>query len=267
MDLGGLRVRRMGFGARWIANAGSDEAHALLRRALELGVDFIDTADLYGGGWSERLIAEALHPYPEGLVIATKGGQMPIEGGAVPNGRPEYLRSACEASLERLRLECIDLYQIHCPDPEVPVEESLGALTELRAEGKVREIGLSNFFAHLLDAALACADVVSVQNLYNVFERISDHEIGICEGRGLAFLPWHPLARGDVDGRDGELERIAAGHGATPAQVALAWLLHRSPAMLLIPGTTSPEHLEENVAAAALRLGDDELRRLDGLSG
>lgn len=254
----------MGFGARWIWKLGPEGARSLLRLALELGVNVIDTADIYGGGSSERLIAEALHPYPDGLVIATKGGQAAIDGQTAPNGRPEYLRWACEASLQRLRLERIDVYQLHCPDPQVPIEESLGALAELRAEGKIRHIGGSNFFAQLLDAALDTVELVSIQNIFSLAERLSEHELDKCEQNGVAFMPWHPLDRGSLAERDGELARVALAHAASPAQVALAWLLHRSPVMLPIPGTTSETHLVENVAAAKLRLTEEELARLGG---
>jgi pyridoxine 4-dehydrogenase len=256
-------VNRMGLGARWLDYRGPEAAHALLHRALELGVNLIDTADVYGADHaSERLIADALHPYPAGVVIATKGGQVVVEGRPQPNGRPEHLRAACEASLRRLRLDTIPLYQLHQPDPDVPLEESLGALTALQTEGKVRHIGVSNLFRGDLDRALELAPIVSVQNLYNVGRRGSDPEVDTCARHGIAYMPWRPVFEGEIPG-DGELARIAAERGATPAQVALAWLLARSEAMLPIPGTSSLAHLEENVEAARLALSDEELARLE----
>ncbi|HKK08482.1 MAG TPA: aldo/keto reductase, partial [Gemmatimonadota bacterium] len=213
---------------------------------------------------SERLIAEALHPYPDGLVIATKGGLTRSGPGEWhPDGRPEHLREALHGSLGRLKLERIDLYQLHRPDPEVPLEESLGALVRLREEGKIRHIGISNVDVDQLERALDVADVVSVQNRYNLEDRDAEDVLEACAARGLAFLPWYPLAAGPLAGDGGEAARVARELGATPAQVALAWLLRRSPEMLPIPGTSSPEHLEENVAAAALELGDDAFRALD----
>jgi pyridoxine 4-dehydrogenase len=260
LTLGGdLVVRRMGIGARWVTIHDSEAGCALLRRALELGINLIDTADVYGGdNASERLIAEALHPYPADLVIATKGGQKSIDGRPVPDGRPAYLRAACERSLRALRVETIDLYQLHNLDPDVPLEESLGALVQLRDEGKVRHIGVSNVFRELLDIALAVAPVVSVQNQYSVESRVSDPEVDLCERRGIAFMPWAPILMGDL-GRVSALARVAAERTATPAQIALAWLLARSKTMLPIPGTASIEHLEENVRAAELRLSAEEL--------
>jgi pyridoxine 4-dehydrogenase len=245
--LGDLNVCRMGFGAMWMSTANPEPCRALLRRAVELGIDLIDTADTYGNGASELMIAEALHPYPDGLVIATKGGQTVVDGQVIADGTREHLRAACEASLRRLRLDTIDLYQLHMPDPEVPLEESLGALAELRAEGKVREIGGSNLFRENLDLALDAAPLVSLQNQFNIENRNSEHEVGVCEQRGIAFIPYRPLAGGSL---------------GTKAPVALAWLFQRSPTMLPIPGTTSIEHLEQNVAAAQLRLSDDELAHL-----
>ena len=259
----GPAVRRMGFGARWITNAGPEASRALLHHTLELGIDLIDTADVYGGGYSEEFIADALHPYPEGLVIASKGGQVSKDGVPGPDGRPEYLRAACEESLRRLRLDSIPLYQLHNPDPEVPIEESMGALSELQAEGKIQQIGVSNMFAELLEAALAAARVVSVQNRYNVVQRFSEAAIDRCAAEGVAFMPWQPL-----NGTDHEaLRTVANERGVAPAQVALAWLLARSPAMLVIPGTASIEHLEQNVAAAALELSADEMAQLEALGG
>jgi aryl-alcohol dehydrogenase-like predicted oxidoreductase len=263
LTLGGdMPVRRMGFGARWVTAPGSDAGSALLRRAIELGVNLIDTADVYGGdNASERLIAEALHPYPADLLIATKGGQKSVDGRPVPDGRPAHLREACERSLRALRVETIDLYQLHSLDPEVPLEESLGALVQLRDEGKVRHIGVSNLFREVLDLALAVAPVVSVQNQYSVAARRSDPEVDLCKRQGIAFMPWAPILMGDL-GQVTALARIAAERGATPAQIALAWLLARSETMLPIPGTSSIEHVEENVRAAELRLSDEELALL-----
>jgi pyridoxine 4-dehydrogenase len=263
---GDSRVNRLGFGARWLDAAGWEEGRSLLRRALELGVNLIDTADTYGGdNASERLIADALHPYPAGLIIATKGGQVVREGQPVANGRPDHLRSACEGSLRRLKLDRIDLYQLHMADPEVPLEESLGALNELRQEGKVRHIGVSNLFRGDLDRALDVAQIVSVQNLYNLGRRGSDPEVDWCEGRTLIYLPWGPLFLGELP-VGGALQQLAQEREATTAQIALAWLLARSPAIVPIPGTSTIEHLEENVGAAALRLDDEELALLDAYS-
>jgi pyridoxine 4-dehydrogenase len=269
--LGGDRaVRRIGFGAMRITGAGtwgqpSDPAAArkLLRRAVELGVNLIDTADSYGPEVSERLIAEALHPYPEDLVIATKGGTR--RGGPYQwrtDARPSSLREACEASLRRLRLERIDLYQLHEVDPAVPLEESVGTLSELQAEGKVRHIGVSNVTVEQLASARTVAQIVSVQNRYNLVERASEDVLAVCDRDQLAFIPWMPLARGTLAGRRRRLRRIAAAHGATAGQVALAWLLQRSAVMVPIPGTSSIAHLEENVAAREVRLADDDMAAL-----
>jgi pyridoxine 4-dehydrogenase len=267
LALGGdLTVCRMGFGAMWMTHAHPEPCRALLLRAVELGIELIDTADVYGNGSSELMIAEALHPYPSGVVVATKGGQTVVDGKPVANGRPDYLREACEASLRRLRLEAIDLYQLHMPDPDVPLEESLGALAELRSEGKVRHIGGSNFFRAGFDLALSAVPLVSVQNQFNLTSRNSDPEVATCQERGLAFIPYRPLGGGSVAHANGVVARIAEAHGATNAQVALAWLLRRSPSMLPIPGTTSIAHLEENVAAARLRLTAVELAQLDALA-
>ncbi len=266
-----LEVRRMGYGAMRITGEGiwgeppdPEAARAVLRRTVELGVGFIDTADSYGPAVSERLIGEALHPYRDDLVIATKGGLTRSGPGKWSRDcRPEHLREACERSLERLRLERIDLYQLHAVDPEVPLEESVGALVELRDEGKVRHIGLSNVDAAELERAREIAPVVSVQNRYGVGDRESDPVLDACERHGLAFIPWFPLGAGDA-GQHAALRRVAADRGATPFQIALAWLLARSPSMLPIPGTSSIEHLEENVAAGAIRLTDDEVAALSG---
>jgi pyridoxine 4-dehydrogenase len=269
---GDLEVRRLGFGAMRITGRGiwgppddPDEARAVLRRAVELGVDFIDTADSYGPEVSEELIAEALHPYPDGLVIATKGGLRRTGPGVWPrDARPERLRECCEGSLRRLRLDRIDLYQLHSPDPKVPLEESLGALRELQEAGKVRHIGVSNVSASELERARKVVDVVTVQNRYNLAARDSADVLEACERAGLGFIPWDPLATGDLARPGSDLDEIAAAHDATPAQVALAWLLARSPVMLPIPGTSSVDHLEENLDAARVALGDDEVRRLEG---
>ena len=265
-----LEVRRLGYGAMritgegiWGEPADPDEARAVLRRAVELGVNFIDTADAYGPEVSERLIAEALYPYPEDLVIATKGGLTRSGPGQWHrNGRPEHLREACEASLQRLRVDRIDVYQLHAVDDDVPLEESVGALVELHQEGKIREIGVSNHDVEQLERARKLTDVISVQNRYEVSDRGSDAVIDVCERDGLAFIPWNPLGAGESGDHD-DLKRIAAEHDATPFQVAIAWMLARSPAMLPIPGTSSVPHLEENIAAAALELSDDQLAELN----
>src|SRR5437868_7477844 len=256
IDVGGdLTVNRLGFGAMRITGPGiwgyppdRDRARKALRRAVELDVTFIDTADSYGPEVSENLIAETLYPYPEDLVIATKGGQTrPGPGLWVPDGRPGHLRAACEGSLRRLRLDEIPLYQLHRPDPRVPLEESVGALVALKDEGKIRHIGLSNVNETELHRAMALTPIVSVQNLFNVGNRRSAAVLDVCETERLAFIPWAPIAQGAPGGR--ALSRIASAHGATPHQTALAWLLARSPFMLPIPGTASVTHLEENVAA------------------
>jgi aryl-alcohol dehydrogenase-like predicted oxidoreductase len=267
---GDLEVRRLGFGAMRICGPGvigwpGDRENALrvLRRALELGVDLVDTADSYGPEVSELLIAEALHPYPDGLVIATKGGLIHREVGRwLPDGRPEHLREACEASLRRLRLERIDLYQLHRPDPEVPLEDSVGELARLREEGKIRHVGLSNVTTEELAQARAVVPIASVQNRYSLTDRAAGDVLGECERLGIAFLPWYPLAAGDLALPGGAVGRIASARGATPAQVALAWLLARAPVVCPIPGTGSLGHLEENAAAASLELSEEELAEL-----
>jgi aryl-alcohol dehydrogenase-like predicted oxidoreductase len=267
---GDLEVFRMGYGAMRITGPGilgwpDDRANALrvLRRAVELGVNLIDTADSYGPEVSELLIAEALHPYPPGVVIATKGGLRREGRGPWPrDGRPEHLREACEGSLRRLRLERIDLYQLHAVDPEVPFEESVGELGRLLEEGKIHHVGLSNVSVDQLHRAQELVPVVSVQNRFNLTDRSSDDVLDECERQGIAFLPWYPLAVGDHAEPVGELGRIAAARGTTPAQVALAWLLARSPVVVPIPGTASVSHLEENVASADLELTDEELATL-----
>jgi aryl-alcohol dehydrogenase-like predicted oxidoreductase len=240
-----------------------ENALAVLRRAVELGVNLIDTSDAYGPEVNELQVAEALHPYPDGLVIATKGGLVRNERADwIRDGRPEHLREACEASLRRLRVDRIDLYQLHAVDERVPIEESVGELARLREEGKVWHIGLSNVSVAELERARRVVPVVSVQNRYNLADRHSEDVLEACEGDGLAFLPWYPLAVGDLAQSGGRLDEVARRHDATPAQVALAWLLRRSPVMLPIPGTASLEHLEENVAADGIELGDEDFAAL-----
>jgi len=272
IDVGGdLTVNRLGYGAMRITGDGIwgepkslDEAKAVLRRAVELGVDFIDTADSYGPEVSENLIAEALHPYPDNVVVATKGGLVrPGPGQWVPDGRPEHLREALEGSLRRLRLEQIPLYQFHRPDPKVPVEESIGALAELKAQGKIRHIGVSNFTEEQLRTAQRLTPIVSIQNRYNVDDRQSESLVDLCEQEGLVFLPWAPIQ--NLDGNQA-VQQAAAKYGATAHQIVLAWLLARSPSILPIPGTGSVGHLEENVAAAGLELTSAEVAAISGLA-
>ena len=274
-DIGGeLSVNRLDFGAMrlcgpgiWGEPEGPEAARAVPRRALELGINLIDTADAYGPEVNEWQIAEALYPYPEDLVIATKGGvTRPGRDQWVPEGRPEHLRRACEGSLRRLRLERIDLYQLHTPDPKVPFEESAGALAELREEGKIRHVGLSNVNAGQLEQAQEIVPIASVQNRYNLIHRFSEDVIGLCEREGIGFIPWFPLATGNLARAGSSLDEMASRRGVAPGQVALAWLLWRSPVMLPIPGTSSVEHLEENVAAAAIELNEAELEELSVLS-
>jgi pyridoxine 4-dehydrogenase len=269
--LGGeLTVRRLGFGSMRLTGEGiwgepddHDEALAVLRRAVELGVNLIDTADSYGPEVAENLIAEALHPYPDGLVIATKGGLVrPGPSRWEADCRPEHLREACEGSLRRLRLDRIDLYQLHTVDSKVPFEKSVEALASLREEGKIRLVGLSNVGVEELEKALDIVPIVSVQNRYNLEYRKSEEVLEACEERGIGFIPWFPLATGSLARQGGPLDAIASRHDATPSQVALAWLLARSPVMLPIPGTSSVEHLEENLAAAFIELADEEVEEL-----
>jgi pyridoxine 4-dehydrogenase len=273
-NLGGdLPVHRLGFGAMRITGKGiwgeprdHDEAIAVLRRSIELGINLIDTADAYGPEVSERLIAEALYPYPEGLVIATKGGL--LRSGPdqwYPDGRPEHLREAVEGSLRRLRLDCIDLYQFHRPDPEVPFEESVGTFAELREQGKIRHVGLSNVTVDQLHKAQQIVPIVSVQNRYNLTDRESEDVLKACEEQDIGFVPWFPLATGDLAREGGVLDRVAKAHNAAPSQIALAWLLQRSKVMLPIPGTSSVAHLEENTRAARIQLTEDEFKELDSL--
>ncbi|GAA3962853.1 aldo/keto reductase [Actinomadura viridis] len=271
---GDLPVHRLGYGAMQITGPGiwgepADRGESLrvLRRAVELGVTLIDTADSYGPFVSEELIAEALHPYPDDLVIATKGGLTRSGPGQWhPVGRPEYLRQCVEMSLRRLRLERIDLYQLHRIDPKVPLDEQIGVLRELRDEGKIRHIGLSEVSVDELEAARKHAPIVSVQNLYNLTSRNSQDVLERCEAEDIAFIPWFPLATGKLAEPGGTLAEAAARHDASPAQLALAWLLHRSPVMLPIPGTSKVAHLEDNLAAAAISLTGDEVARLDALA-
>jgi aryl-alcohol dehydrogenase-like predicted oxidoreductase len=268
---GDLPVHRMGFGAMRITGPGiwgepddPEAARALLRRAHELGVDFVDTADAYGPESSERLIAQALHPYPEGFVVATKGGSVrPGPNQWMMNGKPDHLKRACEESALRLRVDTIDLYQLHGPDPNVPFAESVGALKELQDEGKVRHVGLSNVKVGQLEEARGIVDVVSVQNRYSLSDRGSDDVLAACERDGIAFLPYFPLAAGKLTKHGGALDEVAKAHGATASQVAIAWLLERSPNMLPIPGTSSADHLEENMGGATLDLSDEEFAALD----
>jgi pyridoxine 4-dehydrogenase len=268
--LGDLTVNRMGFGAMRLTGHGiwgdpddREGAKDVLRRAVELGVNFIDTAASYGPEVNETLIAEVLHPYPEHLVIATKGGlTRPGPGEWQRDGRPETLRASLEGSLSRLRVDRVDLYQLHAVDPQVPLEESVGTLVELQREGKIRHVGLSNVDARQLAAARAIVTVVSVQNRYNLADRHSESVLEVCERSGIAFLPWFPLALGELARSGGRLGQVARSRGATPAQVALAWLLRRSPVMLPIPGTSSVEHVEENIAAAGFELTDGEFADL-----
>jgi aryl-alcohol dehydrogenase-like predicted oxidoreductase len=272
ITLGGeLTVNRMGFGAMRLTGRGiwgppenPEQAVRVLQRAVELGVNFIDTADSYGPHIAEQLIADALYPYP-GLVIATKGGlDRPGPDIWVENGRPEVLRERLEGSLRRLRRDHIDLYQLHRIDPKVPAEEQFAALLEFQREGLVRHLGLSEVTIADIERARAILPIASVQNRYNVTDRRWDEEVDYCEREGLAFIPWFPLSAGAMD--DPVIHRVAARHGATPFQIALAWLLERSPAMLVIPGTSSVEHLEENVAAAEIRLTKKDIKELDKIA-
>jgi aryl-alcohol dehydrogenase-like predicted oxidoreductase len=266
-----LEVNRLGYGAMRITGPGiwgpprdPDDARAVLRRVLELGVNLIDTADSYGPYVSEELIAEALHPYPAGLVIATKGGlERSGPGKWTRNGRPEYLKAACEGSLRRLKVDRIDLYQLHAPDENVPFATSVGALKELRDAGKIRHAGLSNVSVEQLEEAQAIVPIATVQNRYSLADRSREDVLDRCAQRGIGFIPWFPLAAGDLATAAGPLAAVAKARRATPSQVALAWLLQRSPNILPIPGTQSLEHLEDNVAAAALRLEAEDVAVLD----
>jgi aryl-alcohol dehydrogenase-like predicted oxidoreductase len=271
---GDLQVSRLGFGAMRITGDGiwgeprdANEAFAVLRRAVQLGTNFIDTADAYGPYISERLIREALYPYPPGLLIATKGGQVrPRQEEWLPDGRPEHLRAACESSLTRLKLERIDLYQLHRPDPQVPYEDSIGELAKLQKEGKIRHIGVSNVSPEQLAQARALVKVVSVQNRYNVTDRSSDPVLTICEREQIAFIPWGPLAQSAQAGGSNKslvaLQAIAKERHIDGNEAALAWLLTRSPVMLPIPGTSQVKHLEDNVGAAKIKLTPEEMARV-----
>jgi pyridoxine 4-dehydrogenase len=270
VSLGDLAVNRMAFGAMRLTGPGiwgdppdRDAAKEVLRRAVELGVTLIDTAASYGPEVNEELIADTLHPYPDELVIATKGGlSRPGPGQWERDARPETLRESLEGSLRRLRLERIHVYQLHAIDPRVPLEESVGALAELQGEGKIRHVGLSNVDARQLADARALVPVVSVQNRYSLADRHSEGVLEACEQDGIAFLPWFPLALGELARSSGRLAQLARARGATAAQVALAWLLRRSPVIAPIPGTSALEHLEENVGAAGLELTDAEFSEL-----
>lgn len=266
---GDLTVNRLGFGAMrltgkgvWGPPADRDECLRVLRRAVELGVDFIDTADSYGPYVSEDLIRDALHPY-DGVVVATKAGLLRTgPDDWTPLGFPAYLRQECEMSLRRLGVDTIELFQLHRIDSKFPAEDQVGELLRLQQEGKIRHIGLSEVTAEQLAAARAVAPIASVQNMYNLTMRAADPVLDVCESEGIAFIPWFPLAAGPLAAPDGLLQRIAADHGASPSQLALAWLLKRSPVMLPIPGTSKVAHLEENVAAARIELSDAEFETL-----
>jgi len=265
-----LPIARMGFGAMRITGSGiwgepADRSEALrvVRRAVELGITFIDTADSYGPGVSEEIIAETLHPYPAGLVIATKGGfERPGPNQWVENGRPEHLKSACEGSLCRLRLDRIDLYQLHRIDPKIPAEDQLGALKALQTEGKIRHVGLSEVNVRQIQHAQKIVGVVSVQNRYSVSDRGSEEVLKFCEQEGIGFIPWFPLAAGRLTGANSPIIRIATQLKVSPSQVALAWLLARSPVILPIPGTSRVKHLEENIVSTQLKLSESEMREL-----
>ncbi len=270
IDVGGdLTVARLGFGAMRVTGPGiwgsppdPEQALAALRRVVELGVTLIDTADSYGPEVSENLIAQALYPYPDNLVIATKGGlTRPGPGRWEPDGRPEHLRAACEGSLRRLRLDQVPLYQFHRPDPKVPLAESIGALIDLKNAGKIRHLGVSNVTEHQLRQAQTMTAIVSVQNRYNGADRSSDSMVDLCEQEMITFLPWAPISQAD---KSPAVADAARRHGATPRQIILAWLLARSPAILPIPGTGSPEHVEENVAAASIELSSEEINAITG---
>jgi aryl-alcohol dehydrogenase-like predicted oxidoreductase len=271
---GDLEVQRLGFGAMRITGKGiwgppedPEEAKRVLHRVVELGLNLIDTADSYGPEVSENLIAETLHPYPDGLVIATKGGLRRSGPGQWPrDARPERLKECCEASLRRLKLDRIDLYQLHSPDPRVPYEDSVGALQELQDEGKIRHVGISNVSVEELVQARGVVEVVTVQNRYNLEDRRSEDVLEACEQAGTGFIPWFPLATGRLAEPGGPLDRIAREHDATPAQIALAWLLARSPVMIPIPGTASVEHLEENMGARQIQLSREEVDEIGSAS-
>jgi pyridoxine 4-dehydrogenase len=272
-SIGDIPVHRLGFGAMQLTGEGvwgeppdHSEAIAVLRRAVELGVNLIDTADSYGPEVSERLIAEALHPYPENILIATKAGfQRPGPNRWVEDGRPEHLRSAVDGSLRRLKLERIDLLQLHRIDPKVPMEDQIGALVELRRAGKIRHLGLSEVSVKQIEAVRRITPIVSVQNRYNLVDRNSEDVLEYCAREKLGFIPWFPLATGELAKQDGPLTRAAKRLNGSPAQIALAWLLKKSPVMLPIPGTSKVKHLEENIAAALLELDDSTIKELEQL--
>jgi pyridoxine 4-dehydrogenase len=267
---GGRTVHRLGYGAMQLTGPGiwgpprdHAEAVAVVRRAVELGVDFIDTADSYGPYVSEEIIREALHPYPEQVVVATKAGLVRTGPGEwLPVGRPEYLRQEAEMSLRRLGLEQIPLFQLHRIDPQVPLEDQVGELRALQDEGKIGAIGLSEVSVDEIEQAAKIAEIASVQNLYNLTNRQSEDVLDYCDSRGIAFIPWFPIANGDLARPDGPVDHVVQATGATPAQVALAWLLARSPVVLPIPGTSTRAHLEENVASVELRLTDEQVAEL-----
>jgi pyridoxine 4-dehydrogenase len=280
LTLGGnLNVYRLGFGAMRITGDGiwgpprdKQKALAVLRRALELGINLIDTADSYGPEVSESLIAEALYPYPKGLVIATKGGLLRTGPNRWPqDGSPQHLREALEASLKRLRLDTIDIYQFHRPDPKVPFEDSVGEIAKMKAEGKIRHVGLSNVTVEQLAQAQKIVPIVTIQNHYNLSQRVSEQMtaqqseemIDTCARQGIGFIPWNPLSTGDLAKQGGPLDQIAMQHNAQPSQITLAWLLHRSSTMLPIPGTSSVKHLEENVIGATIKLTQEEYDAID----
>jgi aryl-alcohol dehydrogenase-like predicted oxidoreductase len=268
---GDLQINRLGFGAMRITGEGiwgepkdAKTAKQVLHRAVELGVNFIDTSDAYGPEVSERLIAEALHPYPKNLIIATKGGLTRSGPNQwAPVGRPEYLRQCVEMSLRRLKLERIDLWQLHRIDPKVPVEESLGAIKELQQQGKIRHVGLSEVTPEEIEQAGKVLHIVSAQNEYNLSDRKNEKTLQYCERHQIGFIPWFPVAAGKLARPGGPLDQLAKQHHATVAQLSLAWLLHRSPVMLPIPGTSSIEHLEENIGAASIHLSDSEWSRIE----
>ena len=270
MKVGDLQVNRMGFGAMRVCGPNvwgppriRASALAVLRKAFDLGLNFFDTADSYGPHVDEELIAEALHPYPTGLVIATKGGLLrPRPGAWDRDGRPEHLKRAIDGSLKRLKLERIDLYQLHAPDPKVPFADSVGALADAQRAGKIRHVGVSNVSVRQLDEARGICSLVSVQNEYNLENRSSENVLKACEKLGIAFLPWYPLGSGEVI-KNAKVKAIARKHHATGAQVALAWLLEKSPVMLPIPGTSDLKHLEQNAAAARLALSAEEMKELN----
>jgi aryl-alcohol dehydrogenase-like predicted oxidoreductase len=261
LGLGTMRLTGKGI---WGPPTDRREAIRVVRRAVELGVNFIDTADSYGPEVSESIIAEALHPYPEGVVIATKGGlERPGPDQWVENGTPEHLKSACEGSLRRLRLDRIDLYQLHRVDPKVPMEAQLGALKALQTEGKIKHIGLSEASLRHLQDARTIVSIASVQNRYSVTDRGSEDVLEYCEQHDIVFIPWFPLAAGQLTGANSPLRRVAARKNLTPSQIALAWLLARSPVVLPIPGTSKVAHVEENVAAARVGLTEDDINAVN----